>query len=65
MGRPPSYLDFDSVLTFVKNGDTISKALKRCKIDRKRFYRNITNEQKILINGEKTANSKYHKFKIT
>ena len=56
------YLDFDSVLTLVKNGDTISKALKRCKIDRRRFYNNITDEQKILINSEKTTNFRHHKF---
>lgn len=50
---------FPEVLKLVKNGLTISGSLKTLKIDRTRFYSNITQIQKTELGQAKTLQTQY------
>ena len=50
---------FSSVISMVEDGYDISKALAKLGISRSTFYRNITKEQKCLLDMAKTLNTKY------
>jgi len=50
---------FSTVISMVKQGWDISKALAKLGISRSTFYRKITKEQKCLLDMTKTANTKY------
>lgn len=50
---------FSTVISMVENGWDISKALVKLGVSRSTFYRNISKEQKCLLDMAKTLNTKY------
>jgi hypothetical protein len=54
-----SDIQFNKVISMVENGWTIQKALIKLNIHRSVFYKNLSKEQKCLLNIAKASNTEY------